>query len=219
MYAMRYAVSAVLTALMVVGVVARTDAQPLTAGARIGIDFSSLPNAGQVIDQVVNQTSTETSSKVGILVGGFITVPVWGSISFQPELNFVTKGVKLTEAAGAGTVTATLRYLEFPLLARYALPIEQDDWKGYVLLGPTFAVKAGTSAQFDGPSQTRDVDIDPAIRTFDGGLAFAGGLEYDKYFVEVRYTLGLSDVGADSYPHNDSLKTRTFAISGGIRFK
>lgn len=220
MYAMRYcSVSAIVLVLLAFGTAAPADAQTLTAGVKIGFDISSLPNAGPVIDQVVGQPSTETSSKVGLVVGGFVTIPVWGNISFQPELQYVGKGVHLTEAANAGTVNVALRYLEFPLLARYALPLESTDWKAYVLLGPTFGVKAGTSAQLDGPNETRDVNVDPAIRSFDGGIAFAGGAEFDRYFVELRYTLGLSDVGADAYPHVDSLKNRVFAITGGIRLK
>jgi len=89
----------------------------------------------------------------------------------------------------------------------------------HVLVGPTFAVKAGTSAHLDGPGGTADFNIDPAIRTFDAGLAFAGGLEYRRYFFELRYTLGLTDVATDTYPHTDSVKNRSIAIAAGIRFK
>jgi hypothetical protein len=176
-----------------------------------------MPNAGEVIDQVVKQPSTETSSKVGALFGGFVTVPFWNGFALQPELQFVMKGVNLNEAGGGGTVSARVRYLEFPVLLRYSVPLSEHT--AYVLVGPTFAVKAGTSAQLNGPSQTADVNIDSAIRTFDGGLAFAGGLEYDRYVFELRFTQGLNDVAAESFPHADSVKNRVLAISAGIRFK
>jgi hypothetical protein len=192
------------------------QAQPITTGLKVGIDFSSLPNAGEVIDQIVKQPSTETSSKTGALFGGFVTVPFWNRLSVQPELQFVMKGVKLNEAGG-GTLTASLRYLEFPVLLRYTVPVGEHT--GYVLFGPTFGVKAGTSAQLETPSQTADVNIDAAIRSFDGGLAFAGGLDYQRYFVELRYTQGLNDVAAEVFPHADSVKNRNIAIAAGIRFK
>ena len=193
------------------------QAQPITVGVKVGIDFSSLPNAGQVIDQVVKQPSTETSSKVGALFGGFVTVPLWNRLALQPELQFVMKGAKLNEAAGGGTVTASLRYLEFPVLLRYAGTVGEHT--GYVLVGPTFGVKAGTSAQLDGPSQSAEINIDPAIRTFDAGLAFAAGLDYRRYFFEFRYTQGLNDVAADAFPHGDSVKNRNLAFAAGMRFK
>jgi len=193
------------------------QAQTITTGVKVGIDFSSLPNCGEVIDQIVKQPSTETSSKVGALFGGFVTVPLASRLALQPELQFVGKGTKLNEAANGGTVTASIRYLEFPVLLRYTIPAGEQT--AYVLIGPTFAVKAGTSAHLDGPGGTADFNIDPAIRTFDAGLAFAGGLEYRRYFFELRYTLGLTDVATDTYPHTDSVKNRSIAIAAGIRFK
>src|ERR1700733_1549839 len=75
------------------------QAQTISVGVKVGVDFSSLPNAGEVIDQVVKQPSTETSSKVGALFGGFVTVPFWNRLALQPELQFVMKGAKLNEAA------------------------------------------------------------------------------------------------------------------------
>jgi hypothetical protein len=193
------------------------QAQTITTGVKVGIDFSSLPNSGEVIDQIVKQPSTETSSKIGALFGGFVTVPFSNRLALQPELQFVVKGTKLNEAANAGTVSASIRYLEFPVLLRYTIPAGEQT--AYVMVGPAFAVKAGTSAQLDAPSGTSDVAIDPAIRTFDAGLAFAGGLEYRRYFFELRYTQGLTDVATDTYPHTDSVKNRTITIAAGIRFK
>jgi hypothetical protein len=212
---MRIRVSTLATALFVFSA-SMLQAQTITTGLKIGIDFSSLPNAGAVIDQIVKQPSTETSSKVGALFGGFVTVPFWNRLAVQPELQFVMKGAKLTEAGG-GTVTAGIRYLEFPVLLRYSVPVGERS--GYVLVGPTFGVKAGSSAKLEGTSQTADVDIDSAIRTFDGGLAIAGGLDYRNYFVELRYTQGLNDIAADAFPHTESVKNRNIAISVGIRFK
>jgi Outer membrane protein beta-barrel domain len=193
------------------------QAQTITTGVKVGIDFSSLPNAGGVIDQIVKQPSSETSSKVGALFGGFVTVPFWNRLAVQPELQFVMKGTKLNEAAGGGTVTASVRYLEFPVLLRYTVPVGEHT--GYVLVGPTFGVKAATSAKLEGPNQSADIGIDTAIRTFDAGLAFAGGLDYRRYFVELRYTQGLNDVATELFPHVDSVKNRNIAIAFGMRFK
>jgi hypothetical protein len=212
---MKISVSACVTAVIVLAASA-SHAQTIQAGVKVGVDFSSLPNAGEVIDQIVKIASTETSSKTGAVLGGFVMFPINDRLAFQPELAFVMKGVKLNEG-NAGTVTASLRYLEFPMLLRYAMAI--DTHTGYVLVGPTFGVKASTSAQLDGPSQTTDFNIDPAIRTFDAGLAFAGGIEYGRYLFEARYTQGLTDVGTDAYPHPDSLKNRAFTILAGIRLK
>lgn len=208
---------AIPIALLVALHAGTAHAQNLTAGVKAGIDFSSLPSAGQVLDQIVGQSSTETSSRVGATFGGYVTWPITGAWSFQPELQFVAKGVKLTEGSGGGTVTARLNYLEFPLLARYRTAF--DNHAVYVAAGPTFGVKASTSAHGDGANLRSDIDIDPAIRSFDGGVAFAGGVVVDRYFVEVRYTQGLSDIASDAYAHADSIRNRVLAISVGVQLK
>ena len=212
---MKNCVCACVTAVIVLAA-SVGHAQTVQAGVKVGIDFSSLPNAGQVIDQIVKIPSTETSSKTGVVLGGFVMFPIRDRLAFQPELTFVMKGVKLNEGNG-GTVTANLNYLEFPMLIRYAMAM--DKHTGYVMAGPTFGVKASTSAKLDAPSQSTDFNIDPAIRTFDAGLAFAGGIEYNRYLFEARYTQGLTDVGTDVYPHADSVKNRVFTILAGIRLK
>ena len=166
-----------------------SQAQTVQAGAKVGIDFSSLPNAGQVIDQIVKAPSTETSSKVGAVFGGYVMFPLTAKLAFQPELSFVIKGVKLSEASG-GTVTASLRYLEFPMLLRYDLTV--DKHTGYLLVGPAFGIKASTGTA-KRRARAPTTNIDPAIRTFDAGLAFAGGIEYNRYLFEARYTQGLTD--------------------------
>jgi hypothetical protein len=129
---------------------------------------------------------------------------------------FVMKGVKLSEAAG-GTLSVRLRYLEFPMLVRYDVPAGARTV--YFLFGPTFGVKAGTSAVFAGQSQTTDQNIDSSIRSFDAGLAFGGGITYGRYLFEGRYTQGLRDAGADAFPHADSLRNRVFEILVGVRIK
>ena len=133
-------VSTLATALFVFSA-SMLQAQTITAGLKAGIDFSSLPNAGAVSDPIVGQPSTETSSKVGFLFGGLVTVPLLNRLALQPELQFVMKGTKLNEAGSGGTLSATIRYLEFPVLLRYSVPRR----RAHRLRagGPTFGVKAG----------------------------------------------------------------------------
>ena len=206
-----------LIAALIVVAPSVTTGQPLMSGVKIGIDISSLPNAGEVFDQVVKQPSTETSAKFGVTFGGFVILPITGQFSLQPELMFVGKGVKLKEATNNGTVTASLRYLEFPLLLRYATTV--GNYPAFLLVGPTLGIKASTGAHLDGPNGTVDYDIDSAVRNFDGGIAFGGGIDYHHYVFEVRYTLGLSDIASDVFPHTDALKNRVFAVLAGYRFK
>ncbi|HWW87023.1 MAG TPA: porin family protein [Vicinamibacterales bacterium] len=188
--------------------------QTIASGVKFGIDFSALPNAGQILDPIVQKASTESTSKVGVLGGGYVQFGFGERYSFQPELFLVMKGVKLTESANGGTFTASTAYLEFPLLARYTMPISLGSI--FAMAGPTFGVKAHTSGHLDSSAQA-DFNIDNAIRTFDMGFALAGGMERGRYSVELRYTQGLTDAGTEVYPHADNIRNRVIAIIGGYK--
>ena len=191
-------------------------AQTITAGVKAGVALTGLPNAGQVVDQISQTSSTDIRAKLGVTGGGFVQFAFDDRFSFQPELLLVMKGANLKQAQDAGTVTSRVAYLEFPLLARFAAPVSQD-LNTYVLVGPSFAIRAGTSAELDGPDETVDLNIDTAIRSLDFGLAFGGGFERNLFFIEARYTFGLIDIANSTFDHEDSLKNRALAIMVGIR--
>ena len=193
------------------------SAQTITGGVRIGVDLTTIPSAGAVMDQISGAPSIDVTSKPGITGGGFVKIDFTERFAFQPELMFVMKGVELQQAAEGGTVTATVNYLEFPLLVRYTDYLS-DEVRGYVLGGPTFAVKTGTSAELKAPDRTLDLNIDPAFRSRDLGVAAGLGLVYGRYVLDVRYTFGLTDVATEMYAHIDSLKNRVFAVSIGLTF-
>lgn len=192
-----------------------TNAQTMSAGAKAGISFSSLPNVGAVMDQITGRTSVETSSNVGVVGGGFVEFGLRERWAFQPEMLFAMKGVKLNIASGGGTVTTRMNYLEFPLLVKYTTQAATRVVP-YFMGGPSFGVKASTSAQLDTTSQTIDEEIDAAIRNVDIGATFVVGVRRGRFLIEARYTQGLSDVATDKYPHTDSLRNRTVAIVGGV---
>ena len=195
---------------------AGASAQTVSAGVKAGIVLGSAPHAGEVLDQISKVKSVDVRSKLGLTGGGFVRFAANDRFSFQPELLLVMKGVKLDLGTDAGTVTASVNYLEFPLLARYGGPLN-DVVDGYIIAGPTFSVKAGTSAKLDGSDTNVDLNIDPAIGSRDFGLAFGGGLERDRYLLEARYTLGLTDIATSIYGHQDSLRNRAFSLMVGMR--
>jgi hypothetical protein len=195
---------------------ANAAAQEVSAGVKGGLVLNSVPNAGQVYDQISGIESVDVSAKLGITGGGFVQFAFNDRVSLQPEMHFVMKGVKLDLADNAGNVTANVNYLELPLLIKYSAPLN-DTLRGFLMAGPAFAVKMGTSATLDGPSGDLDLDIDPAIGSRDIGLVFAGGIEWQRFLVEARYVLGLNDIATDIYFHDDELRNRAFSMMVGLR--
>lgn len=195
---------------------ASAAAQTVTAGVKAGFVLNSIPNAGQVIDQISGVESVDVSTKVGLTGGGFVQFAFNDQVSLQPEMLFVMKGVNLDLANNAGDVTAKVNYLELPVFLRFNQRLN-DTLRGFVMAGPAFSVKVGTGGTLDGASGTSDFDIDPAIGSRDFGLAFAGGLEWQNFLVEARYVHGLTDIATDIYFHEDELTNRSFSIMVGLR--
>jgi hypothetical protein len=200
-----------------IGIAGPAGAQNFSGGVKAGIAVTSVPLAGEVFDQVVGQTSRDSSSKVGLTGGGYIAFPIANRFSFQPEVLFVMKGVKLSETAG-GTFSARLHYLDVPLLVRFRATTNSQK-PAYLFAGPNFGIKLGSSAQLETAAQTADVNLDPALKTLDLGFAFGGGVERGRYLVEARFTAGVTDIGAASFSHPDPLRNRTFSVMAGIKLR
>jgi outer membrane protein with beta-barrel domain len=190
-------------------------AQTFDAGVKGGIAVTSVPLAGEVFDQVTEQTSRDSSSKVGITGGAYVAFPFAARLSFQPEVLYVMKGVNLSQTAG-GTFSARLHYLDVPLLVRFRAPVNSQK-PVYLFGGPNFGMKLGSSATLESEGNEVDEDIEPALKTLDLGFAVGGGMEFGRYMIEARFTGGLTDIAAASYPHPDSLHNRAFSVMVGLK--
>ena len=199
---------------------ASAAAQSVTAGVKAGFVLNSIPNAGQVIDQITGFESVDVTAKVGLTGGGFVQFAFNERLSLQPEMLFVMKGVNLDLEENLGNASARVNYLEFPIFLRVNRSLN-DTLDGFVMAGPAFGVKVGTGGTLSGVQGSvegsRDFDIDPAIESRDFGLAFAGGLEWQRFLFEARYVLGLTDIATDIYPHEDELRNRSFSLMVGLR--
>ena len=110
----------------------------------------------------------------------------------------------------------TLTYLEIPVLARYALPYGTGDSTFHVYAGPTFGVKLSDKQEINGDELDDDEAQD--FKGADVGLAFGGGVSFDRWVIDLRYTLGLTNINdfdGDDLP----VKNRAFTIAVGWLFR
>jgi hypothetical protein len=207
-----------LIGALCLGLPSAAAAQSMGVGVKGGLAIASIPLSGEVFDQVVGIQSIESSSKLGLGVGGYVRFPISRLFWFQPEAMYVMKGANLKEIAGAGDLSARLHYIDVPLLLHFRVRPEQR-MPGYLFGGVNFGMKLGSSAELDGPGGTEDIDIEPALKTNDVGIAFGGGIERGRFLYEARVTIGLSDIGAESFPHLDALRNRAIMLIVGRKFK
>lgn len=183
-------------------------AQDVTGGVKGGVNFASI-----VIDGDAADLNLET--RVGLVVGGFVTWPVTPRFDIQPEALVSMKGASFDEFGVEADIELT--YLEFPILFRYGSPISPGS-SLKVFAGPSLAFKlnAETTGEFLGISS--DQDIDDEVEGFDFGLVIGAGIEAGRLTFDGRYTWGLSNINSDPAQDDVNVKNRVFSLLVGFRF-
>jgi hypothetical protein len=171
-------------------------AQSIAGGGKVGLVIGDLQRESPLLD---------ATPKGGFAVGGFVSVPVSGRLSIEPQLLLLQKG------ATANGETLKLHYLEAPVLAMIRLPM-RGEAVPFVYGGPAFAFALSAKAAVVGRPDDEDITSD--IRRTDVTVTFGGGFNVDRMTLEARYTRGLVNI-ARSGP---ALETRAFLLLAGFSF-
>jgi hypothetical protein len=149
---------------------------------------------------IANQTfedgnlNEDPESKFGVDLAILFKLPLGGgTFALQPELHWMQKGAVLQDI-NDDDVTATLNYLELPILLRW-------NFGGSIKLFALGGVSAGylLGGSFDGGSVTEDIKDVYEDLEFSGHVGVGIGL--GPIEVDVRYNAGLSDISnADFNP-------------------
>src|ERR1700675_975999 len=85
-------------------------ADPVTGGVEIGIDINKVHLSGS------DAKGVTTRFKRGLIVGGYVSLPISGIFEFQPELVYAQKHSGVDDHSGF-KATLSDDVIEFPLLA------------------------------------------------------------------------------------------------------
>ena len=158
--------------------------------------------------------------KGGFSVGALVRLPISNAWSFQPELEYAGKGVRMkstTTPSGPYTETVGLGYLEAPLLLRLSAR-STPSGRLFVEAGPAPAVNLRCSISLVANAVSVSTScasrsLDP--NSFDVGAIVGVGLELPlgtrSIWAGVRYNYGLTDVADGSNARNRNLQ-----IVGGL---
>ncbi|MFF5383363.1 porin family protein [Pedobacter suwonensis] len=103
--------------------------------------------------------------------------------SFQPELNFVSKGIRFKN--DNVTTSYNFNYIEMPLLAKYRFDIL------YVAAGPSLGFQLNGSNRFSALYGSKPKTVDIGLQF---GVGAAIPMAYGKFILDARYALGLTDI-------------------------
>ena len=211
-----------LVLLLVVTVVAVGFAlsADLNFGARTGLSLASMS-----LDPELDEWGPPTDDKMAIkfYAGLWMQYPLGETMGLLAELNYVQKGDnnKFSDTTDDVWFNFWGNFLELPVLFYY-VPME----KMTLYAGPVFGylLKGGYEQVVEIPdpeiSQYMGYDMGEFLNRFE--LSAAIGARYQfagRYFGELRYTLGFSNLFKEDGMFPDDLegKTRSFSFGIGVQ--
>lgn len=186
--------------------VALTMAAPAWAqvggGAKVGINLSSISG--------FNDSTSSSSQRTGIMLGGFMTFDITKVVAFEPEILFSMQGSKLHfSSSGVNSdVTTKVDYVQIPLLVRVGSSAKEHA-SAYVIAGPTVGLLARANSN--------GVDVGDSFKKADVGVVAGAGVTLTRVLFEARYTFDLRDLNKVPAP-NSSQKNRVISFLLGVVF-
>lgn len=194
--------------------VTMASAQMLNVGVIGGINMANL--------RAEPDDGIDLKMKFGFAAGGVVELGLSESFGVRLEPMFIQKGARIEESEYGVTIEATfkLNYLEVPVLAKGTF--DMDPMQIFLVGGPTLALNLNgeveAEASYMGQTETETEDISDDIETFDMGITVGGGATImERFFVESRYTFGLTNIDS-TLDGDDFLKTTGFQVFGGMMF-
>ena len=204
------------TALMLLAVAGASpaSAQP-TGGVMGGVNLAN-------IDFSATNISLNFDQRIGVIGGGFFRYDFRDNFGLQVEGLFSQKGTKTDELdadglGGPDEYKALVNYIEVPILAHVGV---KTGTAATVRLfgGPAFAFRVSDRQEVNGVEVPSEEELD--IKSSDVGLTFGGGLDINRFLIDLRYTFGLRQINAeDQGLDNLKIKNRTFSVMVGYRFR
>ena len=208
---MRNLIVALLIVLMTVSMsIAQTQ-----FGATLGLNMGSFSSS--------NGTSETTDTKIGFGIGGVVSFPLNKMMDLKTGAVLLQKGGKETEDFFGTTIESSIDMMTLTIPIFISYNLSEGDAKPYVFGGPEIGLllKSEVTASFE---DEVDITFDTKDSTATIELAFSIGAGYSMLvadmpaFVDVRYSLGLSNLDDSSSSSDFSLKSRGIQIFAGVYF-
>jgi hypothetical protein len=157
----------------------------------------------------------------GWLGGAYLQWHLGSSFDFQPEVQYVQKGVRELETVTGGQFLRRIRlnYVEIPLFIRWNGQTDFERFTPFLMAGPEIAFKAGCDLKvYALPGSFSCDDLPNKVESYDYGVIAAGGVDAllgGRHFaLSARYDHGLYDVFENAEAKNRSV---SIVLSVGLK--
>lgn len=166
----------------------------LSLGFQAGLNYadaSTSPNFGEI------------STRMGLMVGGYLEISLSDVFSIQPELFEIQKGAEssVQTESGPSIVKWKFEYAELPILVKVKLGLNQV--RAFVFAGPNIGIKTQAESEVTLGTQSQTSDIRDQIKSTEISFDFGIGGEYRidstvALIASIRYSHGLTDINRDT---------------------
>jgi hypothetical protein len=195
--------SAVLGLVLLWGVEA--SAQEISWGIKGGVNFATLTFDAD--------PQPDFKYRIGLVGGGFFTLPLGSHFDVQPEILFSQQGATFD----ATDVEPEIRLdsLVTPVLVRFT---PGSSGRGLVIFGgPSIGFTLTAKVKAAASSTNTTEDISDQVKGVDYGVVFGAGWEAGRLTIDGRYTWGVSALEADETAEATT-RHRVIAVMAGVRF-
>ena len=176
-------------------------------GFRIGPSFSYVNSD----DSRLDGGNWQTGLNVGVLAG--IPLSDQQPLYLEVGVNYTEKGGKKDLTSGK-KMTYDLNYLEVPLVLKYKCYID-DNFSVQPFVGGYLAAGAGGKIKNFEEREVQNSFSQNNFKRFDGGLRLGCGIQYDLFYAELGYDIGLSNICHDTF---DKSKNGCLQLNFGVNF-
>lgn len=188
---------------------------PLSLGLQAGVNFANSST----------DPDLSLSSKTGMMVGGFVEVPLSPVIYITGEVFYIQKGAELSLLGFDSKFK--LDYLEIPILLK--AKFDAQGFTPFVFAGPNFGINVSSEIEASYGGFGGSADIKDWVESLDMAIDFGAGGEIPvapttSLVVSIRYSLGLTDAFKEpADPDFSDFSNMTWKNTGvqlvvGVRF-
>jgi hypothetical protein len=179
-------------------------------GAKLGFNYSNVWDS--------EGEEFKADGKLGLVAGGFLSIPIVDRFSFQPEILFSQKGFKGTgRILGADyNITRTTNYFSIPLLAGFT-PIEYVT----ILIGPQYSYLMKQTDEFENATTTIAQEkefVNDNLRNNTFSFLFGADLILDQVVMSTRLGWDLLNNNGDGTSTTPRYKNTWWQLTIGYRF-